>query len=133
VTLLIKGSILLAHALVIWIACAATIIIGRAFTSPNVTLAIHAVVAPLISAIVSYGYFKRFNYSTPLSTGLAFASVPLAIDAILVAPVFEKSYAMFASVWGTWIPIASIFAVTWITGQAMGQAARVAEKASFRG
>jgi hypothetical protein len=37
-----------------------------------------------------------------------------------VAPVFERSYAMFRSVRGTWLPFGLIFLVTWIVGRRIG-------------
>lgn len=46
----------------------------------------------------------------------------IGLDATVVAPVFEKSYAMFASILGRWLPFPSIFAATylmglWVTGR----------------
>jgi hypothetical protein len=61
-------------------------------------------------------YVKRFNYTTPLQTAVAFFAFAIFADAGLVAPVFEKSYAMFASVWGTWVPLASIFLAAFVAG-----------------
>jgi len=40
----------------------------------------------------------------------------VVMDAGLVAPVFEKSYQVFMSALGTWIPFALIFVSTYITG-----------------
>jgi hypothetical protein len=31
------------------------------------------------------------------------------LDAVVVAPLFERSYAMFRSLMGTWLPFAAIF------------------------
>jgi hypothetical protein len=47
---------------------------------------------------------------------VAFFAFAIFADAGLVAPVFEKSYAMFASVWGTWVPLASIFLAAFVAG-----------------
>jgi hypothetical protein len=41
----------------------------------------------------------------------------MVMDAGIVAPVFEKSYVMFKSVLGTWIPFILIFLATYITGK----------------
>jgi hypothetical protein len=43
--------------------------------------------------------------------------VVVFLDFFLVAPVWEKNYAMFSSVLGTWIPFALIFAATYLTGR----------------
>ena len=39
--------------------------------------------------------------------------IVLALDAIVVAPLFERSFAMFRSVIGTWLPFAAIFFASW--------------------
>ena len=80
------------------------------------TLTVHAIVAPAASAVVASAYFKRSNHTTPLRTASAFLAVALMADAGLVAPLFEKSYAMFGSIRGTWLPLASIFLAAVITG-----------------
>jgi hypothetical protein len=38
------------------------------------------------------------------------------LDALVVAPIFEKSYAMFSSPLGTRLLLLSIFAATYLTG-----------------
>jgi hypothetical protein len=85
----------------------------------DATLVVHAVGAPIGFALLSLLYFKRFGCTTPLETATAFLAVVIAMDAFLVAPVFERSYAMFASPLGTWIPFALIFAATYLTGVAV--------------
>ena len=34
----------------------------------------------------------------------------------MVAPLFERSYAMFRSALGTWIPFVAIFLASWAAG-----------------
>jgi hypothetical protein len=53
----------------------------------------------------------------------------MTMDATIVAPVFEKSYAMFASILGTWLPFPSIFVATYFTGY-MGHMEPHAQKKS---
>jgi hypothetical protein len=38
-------------------------------------------------------------------------------DALLVAPVFEKSYEMFTNFLGTWLVFILIFGATYLTGR----------------
>jgi len=40
----------------------------------------------------------------------------IALDAFVVAPLFERSYVMFSSVIGTWLPFVAIFAAAWAAG-----------------
>jgi hypothetical protein len=44
-------------------------------------------------------------------TGLVFT-----LDLVVVAPLFERSYAMFRSFIGTWLPFALIFAASLAAG-----------------
>ncbi len=111
-----KVLIVLIHALIGWALCAATIGIGMAVTTQQNALIIHAIGAPIYFAAVSLLYFTKFNYITPLQTALAFTGFVMTVDFFLVALVINKSLEMFASVLGTWIPFALIFAATYVTG-----------------
>ena len=106
----------LIHAFVGWALCAATMGIGMATTSPNNALIIHAVGAPIFFIIISLIYFKNFNYTSPLRTAIIFVGFVMIVDFFLVALVILKSLDMFASLLGTWIPFALIFASTYLTG-----------------
>ena len=106
----------LIHAFVGWALCAATMGIGMAATSPNNALIIHAVGAPIFFFGVSFVYFKRFNYTTPLQTAIIFVGFVMVVDFFVVALLILKSLDMFASLLGTWIPFALIFASTYLTG-----------------
>ena len=68
-------------------------------------------------ALISLFYYRRYAFTSPMQTAAAFLGVVVALDLFLVAPVFEKSYTMFSSVLGTWIPFALIFAVTYLVGR----------------
>ena len=111
-----KLIIILIFAFIGWALCGATIGIGRAITSIENTLIIHAILAPIFFAIISFVYYKKFNYTSPITTASIFLAFVILIDAGLVAPVFEKSYDMFKSTLGTWIPFLLIFLSTFITG-----------------
>jgi len=71
---------------------------------------------PVIAAIVSFVYFRRFNYTTPLVTASAFLVVVALVDLFLVAIVINHSFEMFRNAIGTWLPFALIFAVTFVVG-----------------
>jgi hypothetical protein len=109
----------LVHAVIIWALCAATIGIGRATTSSENTFIIHAILAPIIAALVSLNYFKKFNYTSPLFTAVIFVFVPMALDFLIVSLLVLRSLDMFlspGSVLGTWIPLTLIFTSTYLTG-----------------
>jgi hypothetical protein len=112
-----KLGIILAHAFVGWMLCAATMGIGTAVTSLETTLIIHAIGAPIFFAVVSSVYFKKFNYTTPLRTAVIFVAFVIVMDVFVVAISINRSFEMFASLLGTWIPFALIFSSTYLTGK----------------
>ena len=107
---------ILVHALIGWALCAATMGIGMAMTSLENTLIIHAIGAPVFFVVVSLVYFSKFNYTTPFQTALIFVGFVIIVDFFIVALLINKSMEMFASLLGTWIPFALIFASTYVTG-----------------
>ena len=106
-----------AHAVLGWALCFATIGIGQAVTTMQTTLIVHAILAPLFFIGLSWLYFRRFPDASPLATAAAFVGPVMALDFFLVALVILRDLAMFGSVLGTWIPFASIFAATYLMGQ----------------
>jgi len=112
-----KALIVLGHGLGLWILCGATIGIGRSIFTIQTTLIIHAVGAPVFASLISLLYFKKFRYTSPIQTAAIFLFLIAGMDAGLVAPVFEKSYDMFKSVLGVWMPFGLIFFSTYLTGR----------------
>jgi len=111
-----KYSVVLAFALIAQMLCWGIMVIGQMVTSLENTLIAHAIGAPIIAIGVSSIYYKKFNYTSPLQTAIVFASVVIAMDVFVVALLIEKSFEMFTSPIGTWIPISSIFLATYLTG-----------------
>jgi hypothetical protein len=112
-----KTLVILAHAFVGWALCGATMGIGMAVMSLMNAMIIHAVAAPIFFTTISRIYFRRFNYTGPLQTAFIFVSFVIAMDFFIVAMVVNRSFEMFTSPLGTWIPFALIFASTWLTGR----------------
>ncbi len=110
--------VLLGLALIGWAICGATIGVGRQLVSLRTTLIVHAVVAPLSFALLTWLYFRLFPSSSSLRVAFTMLAVVIGMDALLVAPFLERSYAMFTSVLGTWLPFASIFAASLLVGHA---------------
>jgi hypothetical protein len=109
--------IILVHGFVIWLLCGATIGIGRSLMQMQTVLLVHAIGAPIFAAFVSLIYFRNFNYTNALQTAVFFLLFVMILDAGLVAPFIEKSFEMFRSFQGTWIPFTLIFLSTYITGK----------------
>ena len=79
-------------------------------------LTLHAIAAPAIFAVLSLFYFRVPGARQPLPTALAFTALVAVLDAVVVAGVVLRSFDMFTSVAGTWLPFALIFLATWATG-----------------
>ncbi len=119
-----KWIILLAFGVAGWAYCGALIGIGRQFLPMDEVLIIHAIGAPLGFALISYIYFRKLAFTSPLWTAAILTGIVLGLDLFVVAPLFEHSFAMFRSPLGTWIPLASIFAAVYLAGLAAQPKAR---------
>ena len=108
--------VILVHAFIGWMLCAATMGIGMAVATINNALIIHAIGAPIFFASVSLVYFHKFNFSSPLQTATIFIFFVIAMDYFVVAMLINRSFEMFTSLLGTWIPFALIFISTYLTG-----------------
>ncbi|UCF96934.1 MAG: hypothetical protein JSV89_17420 [Spirochaetaceae bacterium] len=111
-----RWLIILAHAFVGWMLCAATMAVGTAVTSLQTTLIVHMIGAPIFFWAVSQVYFTKFNYTSPLLTAVVFVGFVIVIDFFVVALLINRSMEMFGSALGTWIPFALIFTSTLVTG-----------------
>jgi hypothetical protein len=112
-----KPAVILGHAFVGWALCAATMGICLQLTSLTNALIIHAVGAPVYFFLVTWNYFKRFRYTSPIQTSTIFVCLVILMDFFVVALLVQRSLAMFASLLGTWIPFVLIFLSTFVTGR----------------
>lgn len=118
-----RTAALLGHALTGWAVCGATVAIGRQVISMDATLLVHAVVAGLAFGFLAWHYSVRYPDASALGVSLTMLSVVVGLDALVVAPFLERSYAMFRSVLGTWVPFALIFAASYIAAHLARQRA----------
>jgi len=110
---------ILVHAFVGWALCAATMGIGMAVTTVDNALIVHAIGAPVYFAVVSSFHYRKFDYTTPVLTAAIFTGFVMVVDFFVVALLINRSLEMFASLLGTWVPFALIFASSYLTGLLM--------------
>jgi hypothetical protein len=120
-----RALALFGFALLAWGLCGATIGVVRGLMPMETALVVHAVAAPIIAGTLAYAYARCCPVTTPIVTGLAFVGVVVAMDAGLIAPFVERSWDMFRSLIGTWIPFILIFlgawwAALWVMGPGPG-------------
>lgn len=113
----LRAAVILAHAVTGWAYCGLLIGVSRQFLAMPKTLVVHAIGAPIGFVGIAWLYFRKFAYTSPWQTAAIFLAVVVSLDLFLVAPVLQKSYAMFSSPLGTWIPFALIFCATYLTGR----------------
>lgn len=111
-----KIVIILLHAFLGWVLCAAVMGVGMGVTTQHNALVIHAFAAPVIFGALSLLYFTKFNYTSPLQTAFMFLGFVIFVDFFLVAFLVLKNFDMFKSILGTWIPFLLIFLSTYLTG-----------------
>jgi len=97
--------------------------VGLRVTTLETALIVHALAAPLIFGALSLVYFRRLGSWSPLRTAATFLGVVIIMDVFVVALFVERSFEMFESVLGTWLPLLLIFVSTWWTGSAVRRAA----------
>jgi hypothetical protein len=90
--------------------------VGLATMSLQNALIIHAMTAPIFFVLISLIYFKQFHYTLPLQTAILFVGFVIVMDVLVVALLINRSFAMFSSLPGTWIPFGLIFTATYLTG-----------------
>ena len=100
-------------------------LLGMEITSIETTLIAHAIGAPVIFSAISWFYFARLNYTSPLRTAVVFTLTVVFMDFFLVALVINRSLEMFQSLLGTWIPFALIFLSTYLTGMVVEARSKV--------
>ncbi len=107
---------LIGLALVLWGACGGVIAVGRRLWSLDTTLRVHLIAAPINAFLVAAAHKELAPGFDPLLRAAAITIIVMLLDALVVAALFERSYAMFRSVIGTWLPFVAIFAAAWAAG-----------------
>jgi len=115
-----KGAaVVVAHGFVGWVLCGATMGVGMKVTTLEAAMILHAFAAPIIFTVLSLAYFHRSESWSPLRTATTFLGVVAVMDVFVVAALIERSFKMFESILGIWLPFFLIFLSTWLTGLAV--------------
>lgn len=112
------------HALVGWTVCGLAMYLAMSVTTLRLALIIHLVAAIAAFWAISRFYFRRYNYFSPLKVAGIFLAVVVFMDIVVVALIINRSFDMFRSAIGTYIPFTSIFLITLLTGSQMSKRPR---------
>jgi menaquinone-dependent protoporphyrinogen oxidase len=107
---------LVAHGALGWALCAATMAFLLAVSPLGVAL-VHAIVAPVVFAGIAWHYFRAPGAHDASGTALAFVATVALLDLVVIAGLLQRSFAMFGSLIGLWVPVGLIGVVTWAIGE----------------
>ena len=107
---------LFALGLVLWAACGGVIGVGRRLWGLDTALLVHLAAAPVFAFIVSAAHKMLAPEFGSVLRATVLTGLIVILDAVVVAPFFERSYMMFRSVTGTWLPFAAIFLASLVAG-----------------
>ncbi len=102
--------------LVLWAACGAVIAVGRRVWTLETTLRVHLLAAPIFAFLAAAAHKLLAAPFDPRLRAVVLTALVVFLDAAVVAPVFERSYAMFRSLIGTWMPFGAIFLASLAAG-----------------
>jgi len=112
----------LVHAIVGWAACGAIMGLLLATLALPTALVVHAIAAPIVFSALSAHLYTHHSRRPPLLVAFVFTASVTLLDAVIVAGVVQRSFAMFTSFVGTWLPLALIFASTYATSTWLARA-----------
>ncbi len=113
-----QSLIILVFGLIGWALCGAIMFIGMALTPDmQLVLVVHAVGAPIIFGLLTWLYTVRFGYTKPLLTAVVFLAIVVFMDFFIVSLLINKSFDMFTSFLGTWLPFLLIFSSTYLVAR----------------
>jgi hypothetical protein len=102
--------------LALWGACGSLMAIGPRIWSLDTTLRVHLAAAPVIAFLVSAIHKLVAPEFNSVLRAVVLTALVIILDVALVAPIFQRSYAMFRSFVGNWIPFAAIFLASLAAG-----------------
>jgi menaquinone-dependent protoporphyrinogen oxidase len=105
---------LLGHAVAGW-APSAAIFAALLAAGVGGAIVVHAVLAPVVFAAIAWSYFGPRGARAPAAAAFGFAGFAASLDVALLAALAPHELGGFAA---TWLPAASIVAVTWLVGAA---------------
>jgi len=104
-------------AVLAWFACALTFAVTRALLGVGPAAAVHLAAAPVIGGMATWLLWRHPRHPGAAGTAITLAGTAALLDAIVVAPFLDRSFAMFGSALGTWLPLALISVGSAATGK----------------
>lgn len=99
-----------------WAACGLVFGVSRALWGVDAALWVHLAFAPVLGGGAAFLYLNHPRRLGPLATAALLTGTVFCLDLLVVAPFLERSFAMFQSTLGTWLPLSLIAASSLLTG-----------------
>jgi hypothetical protein len=106
----------LTAAVLTWGACGAVLTLARSALGLGPALVLHLAAAPVVGGAATVLLWRHPRHPGPWASAVALAATAAYLDAIVVAPFVERSFAMFGSPVGVWAPLALLLAASAATG-----------------
>jgi hypothetical protein len=82
-------------------------------TRPTFAIVVHAIVAPVVFAMIARRYQAADGARAPLATAVAWTVMFGVLHAGLLSPVVRPEIALVASWAAFWLPLALVFVASW--------------------
>jgi hypothetical protein len=107
---------LLGLGLTAWAGCGAVMAIGRRVLGLEKALRLHLALAPVIAFLASSLHKLLAPEFGTVLRAASITGLVILLDVAIVAPFLERSFAMFRSPIGTWLPFAAMFLASLAAG-----------------
>jgi menaquinone-dependent protoporphyrinogen oxidase len=96
-----------------WAICAVTFGVLLPLTRPTFAIVVHAIVAPVVFAMIARRYQAADGARAPLATAVVWTLMFGVLHAGLLSPVVRPELALVASWAAFWLPLALVFVAAW--------------------
>ena len=107
---------LVAHGIVGWAVCAALLLLLSPLEGTPLSAARPSFAGTLAFVGVAVHYFRARGAREPMAVAAAFATIFATLDAALIAGILTRSANILSSLSWFWVPLASIYCATWMSG-----------------
>ena len=111
-----SGVALIVCGLVVWAGSAGVFVMGREVWPGDMPEAVRLAVAPAIAVAVTMADKVVARDASSLVRAAALTLIVAGLDALVLAPLVDRSHKIFRSALGSWLPLAAIFAASYVTG-----------------
>jgi hypothetical protein len=102
--------------LILWGVCGGVYAMGRDVWPAEMPEAVRLVVAPAVASAVTVAHKLVAPDFGALARAAVLGLMVAALDALVLAPVVDRNYAMFRGALAEWLPLAAIVLASWVTG-----------------